>query len=144
MRRSPTDLTEDAFREHAIEFLQANAVLRTQERTGWGEGSDKVGLFVEKDRQTERAELDEAKQWRRKVFDAGFGWIAGPLEYGGRGLPASYDRVWQALHAQYDAPSSAPFGIGLGMVAPPILAPSSPTSARSSAAPTRAHRGTRA
>jgi alkylation response protein AidB-like acyl-CoA dehydrogenase len=115
-------ITEDAFDEEALEFLNANADLKVEEKTGWGEGQDKVGLFAEKDRQQEQAEVEEAKKWRQSVFDAGFGWITGPSRYGGRELPSAYERRWQTLQAQYDVPSGAPFGIGLGMVAPTILA----------------------
>jgi alkylation response protein AidB-like acyl-CoA dehydrogenase len=115
-------ITEDAFEEQAIDFLNAHAALKVEEKTGWGEGQDKVGLFAEKDRQQEQAEVDQAKEWRQTVFDAGFGWITGPSRYGGRELPSSFERLWQTLQAQYEVPSGAPFGIGLGMVAPTILA----------------------
>ncbi|HEY2301958.1 MAG TPA: acyl-CoA dehydrogenase family protein [Acidimicrobiales bacterium] len=115
-------IDEDAFEREALAFLDANAKLRTEERTGWGEGSDRVALFSEKTRQQEAVEVRDAKAWRTTVFDAGFGWITGPVEYGGRGLPTSYERAWQRIQARYDVPSMARFGIGLGMVAPTILA----------------------
>jgi alkylation response protein AidB-like acyl-CoA dehydrogenase len=115
-------ITEEAFTEEALDFLNANATLKVEEKTEWGEGSDKVGLFPEKSREKERAEVEVSKGWRQKVFDAGFGWITGPSHYGGRELPSFYDRLWQSLQAQYDVPSGGPFGIGLGMVAPTILA----------------------
>src|SRR2546428_5331785 len=110
-----TTVTEEAFAEEALAFLNANAKLRSDERTAWGEGSDRVGLFEEKSHLQERAELEEAKGFRQKSFDAGFGWITGPSRYSGRELPASYDRLWQSLRARYDVPSNNPFGIGLGM-----------------------------
>jgi alkylation response protein AidB-like acyl-CoA dehydrogenase len=115
-------MTEEEFKSQARAFLEANAKPRGQEQAGWGEGSDKVGLFAEKTREQEQAELAEAKAWRAQVFDAGFGWITGPSQYGGRGLPSSYERAWQALESRYDTPSQAAFGIGLGIIAPTILA----------------------
>jgi acyl-CoA dehydrogenase len=115
-------ISEEAFKEEAIDFLNANANLRVEEKTGWGEGTDKVALFAEKTREEELAEVEESKQWRQKSFDAGFGWITGPANYGGRQLPSSYERLWQSIESRYDTPSGAPFGIGLGMVAPTILA----------------------
>jgi len=115
-------ISEEAFGEEALDFLNANATLRVEEKKGWGEGSDKVGLLSEKTAEEERKDLDAARAWRQKFFDAGFGWITGPSHYGGRELPPPYERIWQALSAQFDAPSQAPFGIGLGMVAPTILA----------------------
>ncbi|MDQ1438866.1 MAG: hypothetical protein QOK43_2495 [Acidimicrobiaceae bacterium] len=115
-------ITEDQFRAEAESFLASHAKPRGEERVAWGQGSDNVGLFAEKTPEQEQAEVAEAKAWRRQVFDAGFGWITGPTEYGGRGLPGAYERIWQSLESRYDVPSQAPFGIGLGMVAPTILA----------------------
>src|SRR5947209_17008443 len=115
-------ITEDQFRAEAIAFLEANAKPRQEETTDWGEGNDKVGLLAEKTFEEELEEVREAKAWRSQVFDAGFGWITGPSQYGGRELPSSYERIWQAEAARFDTPSEQPFGIGLGMVAPTILA----------------------
>ena len=123
---SPPQMSEEEFADAALEFLQANAKPRVEEKTGWGEGSDKVGLLSEKTKEEEIAEVAEAKAWRQKVFDAGFAWITGPTEYGGRGLPSSYERRYQAVEASFDTPSQSPFGIGLGMVAPTILAHATP------------------
>ena len=88
----------------------------------WGEGSDKVAMFEERNRTDETNDLHRACEWRGKKFDAGFGWITGPVEYGGRGLPGAYEKAWNALEAQYQVPNQAAFTIGLGMVAPTILA----------------------
>jgi len=118
----PDMISEEDFRREARAFLDANASPRGEDRLAWGQGSDKVGLFAEKTPEQEQAEVAAAQEWRRAVYDAGFGWISGPVEYGGRGLPSSYERVWQGLESRYEVPSQAPFGIGLGMVAPTILA----------------------
>ncbi|HET6795440.1 MAG TPA: acyl-CoA dehydrogenase family protein [Acidimicrobiales bacterium] len=115
-------VTEAEFTEQAQRFLEANCRLREAEKTGWGQGTDSVSIFAEKTRDQELAEVEEAKEWRRKVFDAGFGWITGPAAYGGRELPSSYERLWQSLESAYDTPGDGPFGIGLGMIAPTILA----------------------
>jgi alkylation response protein AidB-like acyl-CoA dehydrogenase len=115
-------ITEEEFKAEALAFLEANAKLRQEEQTAWGEGTDKVALFAEKTREEELAEVEESKKWRQQVFDAGFGWITGPSQYGGRELPSSYERLYQSLEARFDTPSGSPFGIGLGMVAPTILA----------------------
>jgi alkylation response protein AidB-like acyl-CoA dehydrogenase len=115
-------ISEADFREEALTFLEQNAKPKEAEKTGWGEGSDSVSLFAEKTKEQELAEVEEAKAWRQKVFDAGFGWIQGPAQYGGRELPANYERLWNSVQSDFDTPSAAPFGIGLGMVAPTILA----------------------
>ena len=118
----PETITEDEFRASALAFLEANAKPRGDDTQVWGQGSDRVGLFAEKTPEQEAAEVAEAKEWRQQVYDAGFGWITGPEAYGGRELPSSYERLWGSLEARFDTPSGAPFGIGLGMVAPTILA----------------------
>lgn len=115
-------ITLDEFRAEAKAFLDANAERRKIERFEWGKGSDRVGLFDEKSAEAEQAEIDAAKAWKAKEFDAGFGWITGPRAYGGRELPAAFERAYRELSAGYAIPSQACFGIGLGMVAPTILA----------------------
>src|SRR5438132_6525429 len=107
----------EAFEAEAQAFLEANAKPRQPEATGWGEGSDKVGLLSEKTPEEELEELREAKEWRARVFDAGFGWITGPEQYGGRELPATHQRAWQALQARYDTPPQAPVRPGPRTVA---------------------------
>ncbi|MGH9127038.1 MAG: acyl-CoA dehydrogenase family protein [Acidimicrobiales bacterium] len=114
--------TLEEFEEEAVAFLDAHASPRSDRKAGWGEGSDRVGLFEEKTREQELAELAAAKAWRRQVFDAGFGWLTGPARLGGRDLTPAHERRWQSLETRYDVPPSTMFAIGLGMVAPTILA----------------------
>ena len=115
-------ITKDEFRAEAAAFLEANAKRRAPVTDVWGQGSDEVSILPERTPEEDAAILAAAKDWRAKVFDAGFGWISGPEAYGGRGLPRDYERIWQSLENDYDVPSIGPFGIGLGMVAPTILA----------------------
>lgn len=111
------------FTAQAVEFLDANVETRSTSREfKWGEGSDDVAVFDEKDREAEAAEAEEARAWRTKRFDAGFGWITGPAEFGGRELTAAHERAYQAAEAGYVTPNMAVFTISLGMVAPTILA----------------------
>jgi acyl-CoA dehydrogenase len=118
-----TDITLDVFEKQARDFLDANASRKEAEKKFvWGEGSDKVAMFEEKDREVELRDVAAACEWRRTKFDAGFGWITGPEAYGGRGLPNAYDRLWNSLEGQYQVPNQSAFTIGLGMVAPTILA----------------------
>jgi len=117
------DITLEDFEAEARAFLDANAPRKeAEQRFVWGQGSDKVAMFEEKDRDDERADIRRACEWRAKKFDAGFGWITGPEQHGGRGLPSAYDRLWASLENQYQVPNQSTFTIGLGMVAPTILA----------------------
>lgn len=117
------DTTLDEFRDEVTEFLEANAERKPEETAFvWGEGDDQVALFEEVDEEVEQAQIAAAKAWRAKRFDAGLGWITGPAEFGGRGLPGAYDRLYSSLEGKYRVPNMSFFGIGLGMVAPTILA----------------------
>jgi alkylation response protein AidB-like acyl-CoA dehydrogenase len=115
--------TPEQFESEAEKFLESNASKREEEQKFvWGEGPDSVALFDERSRQRELELLDRAKEWRATKFDNGFGWISGPSTYGGRELPNAYQRTWDRLEGKYDVPNQGFFGIGLGMVAPTIVA----------------------
>ena len=116
-----TVITEDAFRSEASAFLDANAERRVEEKFEWGKGSDRVGVLDEKSPEQQVDVNAAAKRWKAQEFDAGFGWITGPEAFGGRALPTSYERVPRARRRLRD-PGLALFTIGLGMVAPTILA----------------------
>lgn len=115
-------MTEAEFERDAARFLRANASPKVEIETAWGEGSDQVSILPERTEEEEVAELEAARGWMRTRFDAGFGWITGPERYGGRGLGRGHQRVYDALESTFDVPPLSPFGIGLGMVAPTILA----------------------
>ena len=117
-----SEISLDEFTQDATTFLDANAERRGESKFVWGQGSDRVGMLDEKTPEQEQCEVAEAKVWKQKEFDAGFGWIAGPTEYGGAGLPSAYDRAYREIVGKYSIPSQTAFGIGLGMVAPTILA----------------------
>jgi alkylation response protein AidB-like acyl-CoA dehydrogenase len=112
----------EEFEAEARKFLESNATPRPEATFVWGQGSDAVGLFPERTPDQELIDLEEARIWARTVFDAGFGWIAGPAEYGGRGLPRDYQRIYTTAARQFALPSQGVYAIGLGMVAPTILA----------------------
>ncbi len=114
--------TPEEFERAARGFLDAHAEKRSEETFVWGEGSDSVSVLPERTPEQEAADLAAARAWAQQVFDAGFGWITGPTEYGGRALSGEYQRLWNTAGAEYRTPSLSVYGIGLGMVAPTILA----------------------
>ncbi len=117
----------DEFRDECQAFLDANAEpRRTTQEFAWGEGDDDVALFEEVDADEERRQLAAAQAWRAARYDAGLGWITGPVEYGGRQLTRDHERAYTGLEAKYQVPDQGFFGIGLGMVAPTILAHATP------------------
>ena len=122
-----SEMTEEQFTNEASAFLEANMSRKAEQKAFvWGEGPDNAAMFEEVDRDKEQRDLASAKEWRAKKFDAGFGWISGPAEIGGGGHPRRFERVWANLESQYEVPDSGFFGIGLGMVAPTILAHGNP------------------
>jgi alkylation response protein AidB-like acyl-CoA dehydrogenase len=114
--------TEEEFEAEVRAFYDAHAPRRPADTFTWGAGSDKVGLFPERTPEEDAADLAAAKTWAATAFDAGLGWITGPPAYGGRGLPRSHQQVHDRVAADYVRPPLGVFGIGLGMVAPTILA----------------------
>jgi alkylation response protein AidB-like acyl-CoA dehydrogenase len=117
------DISIEDFTAEARAFLDAHAERRPPaQEFVWGQGSDEVAVFDEKDRDAEALEAEEAKEWRRKRFDHGFGWITGPEQFGGRELPSSYERAYGSVENEYVTPGMGIFTISLGMVAPTILA----------------------
>lgn len=124
----PATRTEEQFTDEAVEFLEAHCQRKAkQQEFVWGEGPDNAALFEEVDRAKELEDLAEAKKWRAAKYDAGYGWISGPTELGGGGLSRKFERIWLQLENQFDTPDGGFFGIGLGMVAPTILAHAQPT-----------------
>jgi alkylation response protein AidB-like acyl-CoA dehydrogenase len=77
---------ERAFAVAVIDFVSAHYDRRSETSSRWGEGDEALSLFHESTDTEERAEAQRAQDWQRRRWDAGFGSIAGPLEYGGRGL----------------------------------------------------------
>jgi alkylation response protein AidB-like acyl-CoA dehydrogenase len=122
------DMSLEDFTAAAEAFLAANATRKqAEQKFEWGKGSDKVAMFEEKDRAEEVADLQLACDWRRKKFDAGYGWISGPKRFGGRELPNAFQRAFDQLEGQFQIPNQSYFTIGLGMVAPTIAVHASET-----------------
>lgn len=87
----------------------------------WGEGSDEVRVFQEPDAASEADAMDAVRAWRAALWEAGYGWITGPPEYGGAGLSSAHQRAFERLSRQFEVPGDASLTIGLGMIAPTIL-----------------------
>src|SRR4051794_1731580 len=112
------------FRAAAVEFLEAHAKRRADaDGSGWGVGSDAIGLLdTYSSREEEATALAQARAWRRLVFDHGFGWLGGPVEFGGAGRDASLDEEYRLLEQAFEVPDPQPFATGTHLIAPAILA----------------------
>jgi len=64
--------------------------------------------------------VEVAKDFQAKLFDAKLAGLSWPTVYGGQGLTAEHERVFNEEAADYVIPTG-PFIIGLGMCAPTLL-----------------------
>lgn len=110
----------DRFRQEVTDFLEQHAKRRppAQEQR-WGVGSDSLAS-IGGDNDSE-ARRREAQSWRALVFDAGYGWLGGPREYGGGGRDRTYEEVYAQVEAEFDVPDQSIFQVSRGMVAPAVL-----------------------
>src|SRR6202167_6707788 len=104
----------------AADFIAAAAGRRA--RTPSRPAAERVALFPDLTPEEEQAELEAARAWRQERFDAGFGWLSGPAEHGGAGLSAGHERAYLELERAHTVPAQRLYDIGIGMVAPAILA----------------------
>ena len=116
-------VTEEQFAAEATAFLEANAKPRPPDRYVFGEGDDDVSVLPEQTPEQEAHDVAAAKAWAQQRFDAGFGWITGPVSVR---RPGPHPRPPAALRLDRGPLRHARpwrrYGIGLGMVAPTILA----------------------
>jgi alkylation response protein AidB-like acyl-CoA dehydrogenase len=106
------------FEQRALSFLEGHAQRRRAEQAELDFTKAPVSLFAG---HGERDDILKARAWREAKFDAGFGWICGPVEYGGAGLPAAFEIAYDHLESLFDCPNDDPFTPGLEFVGPSIL-----------------------
>lgn len=87
----------------------------------WGEGSDDVSIFHNLSDYEERRILDGITAWQRRKYDAGYGAITWPTEYGGRELLPAYEDVFVAEEARYLTPGHhETAAVTLRLIAPTV------------------------
>jgi alkylation response protein AidB-like acyl-CoA dehydrogenase len=100
----PTDLIdEEEFRSEVVAFLEA-----TVPRKGTPVRARSSGVA-------------RAKSFQRQLSEAGLAGITWPKQYGGRGLPGRFQRMYDREATAFQLPPRA-LEIGLGMCGPTILA----------------------
>lgn len=93
------------FRAQAQTWLSENLPRRTpRTELRWGEGSDDVAVFKSIPHDEEAAVLRRNLDYQRLKFEAGFGAISWPVEYGGRGLPREFERAFRSEEAAFETP----------------------------------------
>lgn len=106
--------------EQARAFFADYPPRRRHDRFEWGVGDDRaVAIWDDPDPEEERHELEVARAYRRARFAAGLGWLEGPTELGGRGLPRAAQHLVDRIEAEREVPTQAFFK--LDRVLGPIL-----------------------
>jgi alkylation response protein AidB-like acyl-CoA dehydrogenase len=90
---------------------ELRAWLRDSLPDDWTSRTPQVGRYPE----------EMARRWSEALYDAGYVGITWPAEYGGRGLPHSFQGIFLEESARVGAPAHIN-GIGLGMAGPTIIA----------------------
>jgi alkylation response protein AidB-like acyl-CoA dehydrogenase/alkanesulfonate monooxygenase SsuD/methylene tetrahydromethanopterin reductase-like flavin-dependent oxidoreductase (luciferase family) len=124
-KRDPvsTESTSDLeqYAQQALNWLADRRKPAPVELTGWGQGSDDVSVFHNLTFDEEQALLARSMAWQQEKFDAGYGAITWPTEFGGAGLSAEHERVFHETEAGFDTPGGhETFAVTTGLVAPTI------------------------
>jgi len=110
-----------AFAAAARDWLAARLRAAAPEQQGWGEGSDDLSVFHRLTPARERALLAAAMAWQQEKFDAGYGAITWPAEYGGAGLSAAHERAFSEVEAAFATPEGhETFAVTTALVAPTV------------------------
>jgi alkylation response protein AidB-like acyl-CoA dehydrogenase len=126
MTARPGDTEDlDAYRSRARTWLASHLQARAAESADgdqpWGIGSDDVSVFHDLSFDDERALLDRAMQWQQVKFDAGYGAITWPAEFGGSSLPQAYEEAFSEEEAAYETPlGHETFSVTTQLIAPTI------------------------
>ena len=127
----------EVFRKEARVWLEANAEPRNEParqtpadddgEQPWGTGSDTVAIFHNLDESEERDRLEATRAWQKKKFDAGYAMINWPEGHGGRGLPTSFLRAYNAEESRFSIPSAGELPpTSMGLIATTIAACGTP------------------
>jgi alkylation response protein AidB-like acyl-CoA dehydrogenase len=115
----------ERFRAEARAWLERHAERKAVSEHGddrpWGSGSDSVAVFPTCSPEDERVRVKAASEWQRLKFDAGYGALAWPEEYGGAGLSPAFERAFRAEERRFTTPEPTElFPVTIGLVAPTI------------------------
>ncbi|MFD7008511.1 acyl-CoA dehydrogenase family protein [Rhodococcus jostii] len=108
--------TLDVFVAGAREFLRSVSAAPRNDSVASSPTKSRYALFSG----STEEEIVAATRYQRAAYDAGFGWITGPVEDGGAGLPPKYEKAFAATEREFTIPSKGPLSVSLGMVAPTL------------------------
>ncbi len=85
------------------------------------DGSDQISVIPERTAAEEVPELRAARAWRATLFDAGYGWIDGPVAHGGQGLSAEHAAVFRDLEQSFAVPDEGYTRFSAAIFCPTLL-----------------------
>jgi alkylation response protein AidB-like acyl-CoA dehydrogenase len=103
-----------------LHFTPEEEEFRLKVRNFLEENVPKSGLSAAREGREDKAWLESAKAWQRKLYEAGYVALAWPREYGGQAL----DPVRQSIVNDEMVRARAPYlvgGSGLGMLGPTLI-----------------------
>lgn len=112
------------FRRRARRWLTETGVPRRVADEGfppWGEGSDDVSVFHDLSFEAEKQLLDRLRAWQRRKYDAGYGALTWPAEFGGQGLGPEFEEAFAAEESAFDTGGAHELlSVTLHLIAPTI------------------------
>lgn len=97
----------ETWRAQVRSWLTTVAPPRAEEVFVWGEGDPRLQIFLALSHDEEVAYLERVRAYRRARYDAGYGAIALPQEYGGAGLPSVYAVAFADEEREFAVPPSS-------------------------------------
>ncbi len=97
----------EAWRADVRQWLASVSSPKAEEVFAWGEGDPRLAIFLSMSHDEETAYLDRVRKYRRQRFDAGYGAIALPAEFGGAGLPSEYAVAFADEEREFAVPPSS-------------------------------------
>lgn len=125
MRTADVDAASDldSFRAEVLDFVDARYPLRTAVVDD--DPNARVALPIvagATDDAAEAAAVERSRQWQRDLFDAGFGWLVGPIELGGAGHGAEHVAALREVTSLYACPDDTLVRTGTQVLGPSLLA----------------------
>ncbi len=97
----------ETWRAEVRAWLASVASPKAEEVFEWGVGDPRLQIFLSMSHEEEVAYLDRVRDYRRHRFDAGYGAISLPEEFGGAGLPSVYSVAFADEEREYAVPPSS-------------------------------------
>jgi len=87
----------------------------------FGVGEFSVAVFDDQTPEEERKAVDRGREWERTKYDAGWGAVDWPVQFGGCGLPATFAAALRAAEHEWDLPRrNELFSVTQNMIAPTV------------------------